>query len=113
MLEHQINTAKEELSTFMPWVDLSHAKWNTFFINRAEPIHANKLRQISYFAKHIHNVSIAWPVKLALTPVLADNIINHITQVAGIEANKFQSVVPDIFERPKLATPFWRQTFAL
>jgi len=54
-------------------IDLGTADWATLRVDRAEP--ANDLqRPDSPFCQRSHNTITCWPIKLTLTPMLADQV---------------------------------------
>ncbi|NQV65535.1 MAG: FAD-dependent oxidoreductase [SAR86 cluster bacterium] len=69
----QIDKARRELNDLFPWIDLAAADWATLRVDRAEP--ANDLqRPDSPFCQRSHNTITCWPIKLTLTPMLADQV---------------------------------------
>lgn len=84
-LDEQINAAKEELHKLMPWIDFSACKWSAIAIDRAEPKMSDGSRPVEP-AVYRHksnekNVITAWPVKLAMTPIMVDKIIEQLESV--------------------------------
>jgi hypothetical protein len=79
-------------------------------IDRAEPLQKNGFKPDSFFSKNINNMTIAWPTKLALAPLLADEIIQQL---------KTLELVPQLFDlrelrcwpMPPLAKPIWEDMF--
>jgi glycine/D-amino acid oxidase-like deaminating enzyme len=82
--EQQINKGKSLLNKLLPWVKLDNASWHSFKVVRAEAKNNNLLRPTSCYAKRVANLIVAWPTKLALAPLLADNIqqIIHLNREA-------------------------------
>jgi glycerol-3-phosphate dehydrogenase len=110
----QIEYAKKELLTLFPWLDLSNATWVSFFINRAEPNQPGGKRPENPFIETVGNVMIAWPTKLALAPVLADQIIAQLEQ-QNIEPSQAISEAKSALahlEKPAIALPPWEEYFA-
>ncbi len=110
----QIATAKKELKTLFPWLDLSRATWASFFVNRAEPKQPGVKRPDNPFIKTLGNIMVAWPTKLALAPVLSDEIMSQL---------KHQDIQPSAsnpnilshfshFKKPTIALPPWEAYFA-
>ncbi len=102
----QIQAAKHELEALFPWLDFKAAKYATLRVDRAEPHQASGLKPDSVFAETWQNVTVAWPTKLALAPVLAETLLNTV---------KARQVVPGIqdvlalkhWPAPTLAKPLW------
>ena len=77
-----IKTTKSELSRLLPRADFRMAKWATHFVERAEP--SNKgFRPKSALATAKDSIIVGWPTKLALAPVLAENILT-LLQESGL-----------------------------
>lgn len=73
-----IASAKRELKTLLPWIDLREAQWTAVRIDRAEARQRNFLRPDKAFAEAaqgIDNVIVGWPTKLTLAPNLANEIL--------------------------------------
>ena len=115
--EQQIAAAKTELQCLFPSLDMSAVAWRSFFIDRAEPAQAGGTRPDSAFLRSIQNVCIAWPTKLALVPLLADQWMAQLKQ-QGVEAS-VQSVEKgaeiwaslSVLEKPKRALAPWDELF--
>lgn len=73
--EDQIKEAKKELKALMPWLNYSVMQWATLNINRAEPKHKEGKRPDSSFCYEENNVITTWPTKLALSPKLAEDVL--------------------------------------
>ena len=73
--DEQIQEAKQELQSLMPWLDFSLMQWSTLEISRAEPKQKQGQRPASSYYFEQDDVITAWPTKLALAPNLADDII--------------------------------------
>lgn len=106
----QIKAAQIELNSLFPWLDLSTASFASFMIDRAEPYQLSGVKPDTAFIKVINNMMVAWPTKLALTPILADNILQH------LEKSQFTPQVFDIralraWPMPPLAKPIWEEIF--
>lgn len=104
--QEQIKAAREELENLFPWLDFSGAEFATFMVDRAEPLQKNGFKPETSFAKVIHNMTIAWPTKLALAPKLADEILRQLKE------KHFTPQLLDLndlraWPMPPLATPIW------
>ncbi|HEU5281551.1 MAG TPA: FAD-dependent oxidoreductase [Gammaproteobacteria bacterium] len=99
----QIQAAKHELENLFPWLDFSAAKYATLRVDRAEPKTADGLKPETFFAESNHNLTVAWPTKLALAPALAASIVET------IKARRFspsKTSLPD-WPAPSVAKPLW------
>lgn len=73
--EAQIEAAKEELRTCLPWADLSEATWATLRVDRAEARTPGGKRPDSIVVRELGERLIAvWPTKLVLAPVAAQRV---------------------------------------
>lgn len=109
--EQQIDIAKKELQTLLPWVDLKDAQWASFFINRAEPKQPGGKRPETYFAQAIGNAIIGWPTKLALSPLLADAAIAILKDQSILPSPIPKEPLPGGLERPNVAQAPWEEYF--
>ncbi len=73
-----VKAAKKELSELIPWLDLKGAEWGVLEINRAEIKKFGTTRPDTFSIEEHEDVITAWPTKLALAPVLADELVNMI-----------------------------------
>lgn len=71
----QIEATRREIGACMPWVDLSGARWATVRVDRAEGATANGRRPDNAVIKKEGRTIVAWPTKLALAPVMAEQIV--------------------------------------
>lgn len=78
--EELIAVAQDELHALFPWVDFSRAQWATLAIDRAEPRQPHGERPAGVFAEPQGSVITAWPTKLALAPILADEVMALLQQ---------------------------------
>ena len=76
--EEQINKAKKELQSLMPWLDFSEMQWATLKISRAEPKQKEGQRPSTSFYYEEKNVVTIWPTKLALAPNLANDVLKQL-----------------------------------
>lgn len=105
---NQIRASKKELQTLLPWVDLPDARWGTLTIERAEPAQRFRQRPDTSFARQVKNAIVAWPVKMALSPRLADEII-QLLQKSNIYPLYPAVPVPEYFSPPEVAKPVWEE----
>lgn len=80
-----IQAAKNELGELIPWLDLSDMEWGVLEIDRAEinlagKGGAGKTRPDSFSVVQNKNVLTAWPTKMALSPALADALLEILKQ---------------------------------
>ena len=75
-----VQSAKKELNDLIPWLDLKGAQWGVLEINRAEIKKTGTTRPDSFSIEKHEDVITAWPTKLALAPVLADELVNMIDE---------------------------------
>lgn len=76
----QIDHAKSELAELIPWLDLSHSQWATLDIDRAEVKKEGSKRPDTFYAEEHDNIITAWPTKMALSPVLAEQVVTMINE---------------------------------
>lgn len=74
----QIKAAQDEIKQLLPWLDLSKAQWSTARIDRAEPLQQEGHRPDTAFVQQQGKVITAWPTKLALSPMLAEEICQRV-----------------------------------
>jgi len=91
-----IATAKEQLKKLIPWQSFEQVQWSSVYINRAEPIMNLGQRPDNQFLSAQDNVILAWPVKLALTPLLADEIC---AQIETTNLSKTHTAIPEEISR--------------
>jgi glycerol-3-phosphate dehydrogenase len=106
--QQQIKRAKQEIYTLMPWLDLDQGQWSSFMVNRAEPQQLNRLKPDNPFARQIGRLIVTWPTKLALSPGLADRVIDLLMSTHKPGITKFSDVLKQLpLDRPTLAKPPW------
>ena len=104
--DEQIAAAKKELTSLLPWVDLSQAQWATLRVDRAEPAQSGLVRPDNAFLADTGRLLVGWPTKLALAPDFSDRVINALEQ-DGIKPGNVPAL-PD-FPRPPLGKTAWEQ----
>jgi hypothetical protein len=70
----QIRAARRELQALLPWVDWNPVEFATFTIQRAEAHQHQGGRPATTGVFRDGRVIAAWPTKLALAPLLAEQI---------------------------------------
>lgn len=78
--QSQVAAAKRELGELFPWLDLRDAEWGTLPVDRAEPRMPDGRRPDTVFCDEHDGIITAWPTKLALSPRLAQVVIDKIRQ---------------------------------
>ena len=104
--DEQIAAAKKELTSLLPWVDLSQAQWATLRVDRAEPAQSGLVRPDNAFVSDTGRLLVGWPTKLALAPDFSDRVI-HALEQDGIKPGNVPAL-PD-FPRPPLGKTAWEQ----
>ena len=84
--EEQIDIAKEELQSLMPWLNFSAMQWSTLNINRAEPKQKEGQRPSTSFVYEENNIITTWPTKLALAPNLAKDVLKQLEKYNVIKS---------------------------
>ena len=79
-VDEQLEYAKKEITELLPWLDLSSVQWATLDIDRAEARQPGGKRPEGVYAEYHDKVITAWPTKLVLAPILADDIIGILNQ---------------------------------
>ncbi len=105
-----IRTAKKELAELIPWLDLKQPQWGVLEINRAEIKKAGITRPDSFSIEQHGNIITAWPTKLALSPALADALIEkiesqHISRSGDMEIPQWSA--PEYADFPWDDTSIW------
>ena len=101
-----INVAQQEIRDLLPWIDISHAKWATHRIDRAEPAQESGARPDFPYVESIGNASICWPTKFTLAPLLGDQVM----QSLAFEPHEVVSPSPQL-PQPALASTPWELAF--
>ena len=71
----QIAFARQELKELLPWVDLTECAFSVFRVNRAEAGQSEGLRPDRPFVKRIDQITVCWPTKLTLIPLMGDEVL--------------------------------------
>jgi len=75
-----IQLAKDELNDLIPWLELKDAEWGVLEVNRAEIKEPGVKRPDSFSIEKNKNMITAWPTKMALSPALADALLDIINE---------------------------------
>ncbi len=104
----QIATTRQELQELFPWLDFTNVQFATFMVNRAEVMQPGGKRPDSCFMKEIENSIVAWPTKLALAPLLANQIIECLLR-ENAKSDKSDIREMRAWPMPAFAKPMWDQ----
>lgn len=113
-----IASARQELASLMPWLDLSNAEWAAWPVSRAEPRQRQLARPDNAFAawaEPASNVITAWPTKLTLSPHLAAEVL-RLLQERGVSPSRGESFVPPPtlpFAPPPVSLAPWEKVFGV
>lgn len=101
--EEQIAMAKKEVASLIPWQSLDNTEWAVLDIDRAEVRHPDGHRPDTCHAEQHDNVIVAWPTKLALAPLLAQQIADM------FEADKVEATTGELptWPEPRFADYPW------
>ncbi|MCU7949283.1 MAG: FAD-dependent oxidoreductase [gamma proteobacterium symbiont of Bathyaustriella thionipta] len=101
-VEEQTRIAKQELQSLMPWMDFCQCQWSALAIDRAEPKMPDGSRPIEPAVFTEQGIITAWPVKLAMAPIMADKVL------AEIENLKIKKKTQSVFFQNKNAASMTR-----
>lgn len=100
-----IERARDELAAVLPGLDLTHVEGATYRVDRAEGATPNSKRPENVQVLWAGNVTTGWPTKLALAPILAEEIATRLRAPASKAA--FDSTPLADWPRPQVARPPW------
>ena len=106
----QIACARKEIAELIPWLSQDGMQWATLDVNRAEVRHADGHRPDTFYARQQGRIITAWPTKLALAPLLAQQVLELI---GGIEKTRCELPdwpTPSFAEFPWCEPARWGQT---
>ncbi|WP_198263667.1 FAD-dependent oxidoreductase [sulfur-oxidizing endosymbiont of Gigantopelta aegis] len=103
-LEEQVNIAKKELASLMPWMDFSTCQWSALAIDRAEPKMPDGSRPVEPWVSYEQDIISAWPVKLAMAPVMVDKIILQLEALAIDKNSSARASEASLLDLPKAKT---------
>jgi hypothetical protein len=104
----QIQAAKKELKAIFPWFDFSQCQWNTLKVKRAEAKQHFLQRPSNPSIIDFSGIWASWPTKLAMAPLLSDNIIKKL-QNEKIIAEAKQVDYPFSLSSPLCASLPWQE----
>ncbi len=95
-----IALAKRELADIFPWLDFTGLPFASFIVNRAEGLADGKRPDTPTVVIEGAKL-IAWPTKLALSPLLADQLLAKLkSPIANASREKFNFPMPEIANYP-------------
>ncbi|MCH9688355.1 MAG: FAD-dependent oxidoreductase [Deltaproteobacteria bacterium] len=115
----QLETARRELATVLPWVDLADCQAATLTLDRAEGYRAGR-RPSGPVVEHLRHpgpVTVVWPTKLAFAPRVAELVEarlrdDGVAPSAGSARRDAETLARlDAWPRPAVATPPWDVAF--
>ncbi len=104
----QQQEAARQLQDTFPWLDVSQARWGSFFINRAEPRLPNLQRPDTAYLHAAGPLLVTWPTKLTLSPDLGDSVCGELQRqglTPGVAPNA--AALAAHFPFPGFAVPRW------
>ena len=104
--QEQIRVARRELSALLPWVDWNLVEFATFTIRRAEAHQPDGGRPAGPSVLRDGRVIAAWPTKLALAPLLAEQI-EEILRSLDVRPQPTDLRVLRSWSRPEIAAYPW------
>lgn len=75
----QVDFAKAELETCLPWLDWQDADFSVLTINRAEPDQQLSVKPDTAYVERIDDFIQCFPTKLTLTPDMADRLLRALS----------------------------------
>ena len=75
-----IERGRRALADCLPWIDLGHASFAGYRVDRAEPRQPGRRRPDGPVVRAAGDTLFAWPSKLAFAPRLADMVIDWLAQ---------------------------------
>lgn len=106
--EQQVRAARDEVAALLPWIDTSRWEWDAFKIDRAEGAQQGHTRPDGPVIHQAQRWLFAWPTKLAFAPLLADQLIDRIVQLAPHAATSDLAAL-ERWPTPELALPPWKE----
>lgn len=103
----QVARARQELEALIPWQRLDDTQWGILDIDRAEVRHADGHRPDTFYAAQQGNVIAAWPTKLALAPLLAQQVVDYVSMIEPTSGDLPDWSPPPYAEYPWCETSRW------
>ncbi len=98
-----VRHAIAEVRATLPGVDLRGTEWSSYTVERAEPRMPRGRRPDEAFAQLEGNVVTAWPIKLALAPLLAQRVAAMLDE----PRHRIDPAALCDWPRPDIAAPPW------
>lgn len=102
----QIRVARQELTALLPWVDWTAVQFATFTVQRAEARQPGGVRPASFSVQREGRMIVAWPTKLALAPLLAEQLEVELRTLA-VQPQPLAGRELAYWPRPELAISPW------
>lgn len=110
--ENLIADTGKLLAQQLPWMDFNRVQWSTHVVDRAEPLQRGLLRPDTVSLQQDNNIFTCWPTKLALSPLLADQVLEKISSAPSEESRQQTSEASLSHESSfNLAEALWDRTF--
>ncbi len=100
--------AASEVAAVLPGLNLSGVEWSTYSVDRAEGATESGTRPETVQVLCAGNVTTAWPTKLALAPILADEISTRVQPAFSATHVSFADLAD--WPRPPVAGYPWNET---
>ena len=103
-----LRQAKAEIAAVLPDIDLTEIEGGTFRVDRAEQLMPNGKRPETIQVTEAGNLITAWPTKMALAPILANDILARLQPVQDqTNWNADETTFLNNWKRPTVAIPLW------
>jgi hypothetical protein len=102
----QIQVARQELTVLLPWVDWTAVQFATFTVQRAEARQPGGVRPACFSLRREGRIIAAWPTKLALAPLLAEQLEQQVRTLA-VQPQPLASCELADWPRPEIAISPW------
>lgn len=97
--------AAAEIAAVLPHLNLSDVEWSTYLVDRAEGATEGGVRPENVQILCAGNVTTGWPTKLALAPILAEEIATRVKPLSG--KSPLDTARLANWSRPAVATYPW------
>lgn len=104
--DQTIARARADLAMAMPTLDLDDIWFTTYRADRAEAANDGRSRPDGPIHIVEGNTVTLWPTKLALVPMLSDQVMKHVPPPAGLDDDLLQL---QNWPRPTVALPPWER----
>lgn len=105
-IDEQIEFTEKELAEIFPRLDFADAQYATCFIDRAEAKQADGSKPTSTTTFFSNNYITAWPTKLALAPILTQQIITQLNAEEIKPQHGSLELIANL-PRPTISKPIW------